>query len=56
MMPKADYVLFVGQSDNSLGVWLGDRENILKGCLYSKSKGCVEIIEDQMRIDLRHGL
>lgn len=39
-----------------MGVRLGDWKEMLKGCLDSLAKTCGEVVENEMRVDLRHSL
>jgi hypothetical protein len=56
VVSETDEIVFVRESDDSAGIGLSHGEEMLESCLHPEAELSCEIIEDEVRIDLRHGL
>lgn len=56
VVSKADYVVLVGEGYDPLRIGLGDWEEMLQGSLDPQAQTSCEVVEDEMRVDLGHGL
>lgn len=56
VMSKTDYIILVCQCYDPLRIRLCYGKKMLQGCLNPQAQACCEVVEDQVRIYLRHGL
>jgi len=54
MVSEGYQVVGIGKRDDSFALNLGHREQMLQDVYYSLSQSCGEVVEDQVRVDLRH--
>ena len=54
MMSDADVILIVDESDDSARIVFRDREKVLEDGLGSMAQFRREIVEDEVRVSLRH--